>query len=240
MSLLRRLTRSPTFQRVVGTVAAEWLRLVWVTNRWRLEPVDIYEQLDPKLPVIVAFWHGQHFMMPFLKRGRHRAKVLISRHRDGEINAVAAERLGVGTVRGSGSHEGDFHRKGGVPAFKAMVTALEEGYNMALTADVPKVSRVAGLGIIMLARLTGRPIVPVVIATSRFKRLNNWDRSIINLPFGRGVLVAGDLVEVSADAGQDEMEAARARLERVLNDTTKRAYAMIGREDAPIDERGNA
>ena len=38
----------------------------------------------------------------------------------------------------------------------------------------------------------------------------------------------------------DEMEAARARLERVLNDTTKRAYAMIGREDAPIDERGNA
>ncbi len=144
--------------------------------------------------------------------------MLISRHRDGEINAIAAERLGVGTVRGSGSHEGDFHRKGGVPAFKAMVSALEEGYNMALTADVPKVSRVAGLGIIMLARLTGRPIVPVVIATSRFKRLNNWDRSIINLPFGRGVLVAGDLIEVPRRCrpGRDgsRARASRARPQR--------------------------
>ena len=43
-----------------------------------------------------------------------RAKVLISRHRDGEINAVAAERLGIGTIRGSGTHGPDFAKKGGV------------------------------------------------------------------------------------------------------------------------------
>lgn len=241
MSFVRRLTRSQVFQRVLGTVAAEWLRLVWLTNRWRVEPVDIYEQLDRQLPVIVAFWHGQHFMMPFLKKKRHRAKVLISRHRDGEMNAVAAERLGVGTVRGSGSHEREFHRKGGVSAFKGMVSALEEGYNMALTADVPKVSRIAGLGIIMLARQTGRPIVPVVIATTRFKRLNNWDRTVINLPFGRGILLAGEVVHVPADADDAAMDALRVRLQDNLNDATRRAYAMIGREDAPANrERGDA
>lgn len=241
MSFVRRLTRSSAFQRVLGTVAAQWLRLVWWTNRWQLDPPHIYDDLDPQLPVIVAFWHGQHFMMPFLKRGHHRAKVLISRHRDGEMNAIAAELLGVGTVRGSGSHGGEFHRKGGVSAFKAMVSALEEGYNMALTADVPKVSRIAGLGIIMLARQTGRPIVPVVIATSRFKRLNNWDRSVINLPFGRGIMLAGEVVEVPADAGDAAMEILRAKLQENLNEATRRAYAMIGREDAPPrGERGDA
>ena len=79
------------------------------------------------MPAILAFWHGQHFMTPFLKiKERHRAKVLISRHRDGEFNAIAAERLGIGTIRGSGDHGGAFHRKGGVGAFREMVQALED------------------------------------------------------------------------------------------------------------------
>ena len=93
--------------------------------------------------------------------------MLISRHRDGEINAIVAERLGVGTIRGSGAHDGDFTRKGGVSAFKEMLDALEEGYSLALTADVPKVARVAGRGIVKLARMSGRPILPVAVATSR-------------------------------------------------------------------------
>src|SRR5882724_12423097 len=77
----------------VGVLAAHYLRLVWKTSRFVIEPEDFYQRVEPDLPVIVAMWHGQHFMMPFVRRG-HRVKVLISRHRDGEINAIAAERLG--------------------------------------------------------------------------------------------------------------------------------------------------
>ncbi len=84
--------------------------------------------------------------------------MLVSRHRDGEINAIAAERLGIGTIRGSGNHGSGFVHKGGVAAFQAMLDALNEGYSVALSADVPKVSRVAGLGIIKLAQMSGRPI----------------------------------------------------------------------------------
>jgi len=226
--LLRRLSRSRVVQRAAGFLAAEFLRLVWWTNTFDIDPPDVYEQVEPDMPLIIAFWHGQHFMMPFLKRN-YPAKVLVSRHRDGEINAIAAERLNVGTVRGSGDHGSSFHRKGGVPAFKGMVRALEERFNMALTADVPKVSRKAGLGIIMLARESGRPILPVAIATSRFRRLNNWDRSVIHLPFGRGVIMGGELIWVPADADAATMESLRARLEVNLNDVTRRAYERIGR-----------
>ena len=61
--------------------------------------------VEPQMPAIFAFWHGQHFLTPFIKtKDTHRAKVLISRHRDGEFNAIAAERLGIGTIRGSGDH----------------------------------------------------------------------------------------------------------------------------------------
>jgi lysophospholipid acyltransferase (LPLAT)-like uncharacterized protein len=229
---LRDLLRSSWVQRALGVLAAEYLRLVWLTNRFSYDPPDVYERVEPEMPAIFAFWHGQHFMTPFIKtKESHRAKVLISRHRDGEFNAIAAERLGIGTIRGSGDHGGAFHRKGGVGAFKEMVRALEDGYNVALTADVPKRSRVAGLGIIMLARESGRPIMPFAMATSRFVRLNNWDRTTINLPFGRGALVGIEEIFVPADADSEAMETLRAKLEDTLNEATRRAYAQVGRPE---------
>jgi lysophospholipid acyltransferase (LPLAT)-like uncharacterized protein len=230
--MFRNVLRSSWVQRAVGFLAAEFLRLVWLTNRFSYDPVDVYDLVEPQMPAIFAFWHGQHFMTPFIKtKATHRGKVLISRHRDGEFNAIAAERLGIGTIRGSGDHGSAFHRKGGVGAFKEMVRALADDYNVALTADVPKRSRVAGLGIIMLARESGRPIMPFAMATSRFIRLKNWDRTTINLPFGRGALVGGDIMVVPSDADGETMERLRAQLEATLNDATRRAYVQVGRPE---------
>ncbi|CCE04316.1 conserved hypothetical protein [Bradyrhizobium sp. STM 3843] len=233
--LIRNTLRSNWFQRAVGFLAAEYLRLVWLTNRFTYEPPDVYSIVEPQMPAIFAFWHGQHFMTPFIKtKESYRAKVLISRHRDGEFNAIAAERLGIGTIRGSGDHGAAFHRKGGVGAFKEMVRALEDNYNVALTADVPKRARVAGLGIIMLARESGRPIMPFAMVTSRFIRLKNWDSTTINLPFGRGALVGIKEISVPPDADAATMEQLRLDLEATLNECTRRAYEIIGRpEDCP-------
>ena len=230
--LVRNVLRNSWLQRAAGFLAAEYLRLVWRTNKFSFDPPEVYEIVEPQQPAIFAFWHGQHFMTPFIKtKESHRGKVLISQHRDGEYNAIAAEWLGIGTIRGSGDHGSAFHRKGGVGAFKEMVRALEDNYNIALTADVPKRSRVAGLGIIMLARESGRPIMPFAMATSRFVRLHNWDRTTINLPFGRGALVGGEIITVPPDADAETMEDLRARLEATLNDATRRAYAQIGRPE---------
>jgi lysophospholipid acyltransferase (LPLAT)-like uncharacterized protein len=227
--ITRNVLRGSWIQRAVGFLAAEFLRLVWLTNKFSIHPPNAYENVESQMPIILAFWHGQHFMTPFLKQKKsYRAKVLVSRHRDGEFNAIAAQRLGVGAIRGSGDHGSAFHRKGGVGAFKEMVRALEDNYNVALTADVPKRSRVAGLGIIMLAREAGRPIMPIAIATSRFIRLNNWDRTTINLPFGRGAMVGGELIVVPPDADGETMEKLRAQLEAALEEVTGRAYALVG------------
>jgi len=230
--LLRNTLRSSWFQRAVGFLAAEFLRLVWLTNRFSYDPPNVYEIVEPDMPAIFAFWHGQHLMTPFIKnKASYRAKVLISLHRDGEYNAIAAERLGIETIRGSGDHGSAFHRKGGVGAFKEMVRALADNYNVAVTADVPKRSRVAGLGIIMLARESGRPIMPFAMATSRFIRLNNWDRTTINLPFGRGALVGIEHFSVPPDADAAAMEHLRQKLETILNEATRRAYAQVGRPE---------
>src|SRR5918911_999045 len=95
----RRIIRRRFAQQAIGFIGSEYLRLVWKTSTFAVEPPDIYERVIPDLPVILAMWHGQHFLMPFIKLKQHRAKVLVSQHRDGEMNAIAAERLGVGTIR---------------------------------------------------------------------------------------------------------------------------------------------
>jgi lysophospholipid acyltransferase (LPLAT)-like uncharacterized protein len=223
----KRIGEARWAQVALGALAASYLRLVWRTARFTIDPPDFYDRVGPDLPVIIAMWHGQHFMMPFVKRAEHRVKTLISRHRDGEVNAVAAERLGVGTVRGSGTHGGRHDRKGGATAFRAMLAALEDGYNMALTADVPKVGRVCGLGIIKLARASGRPIYPIAVATSHRLELSNWDRSALNLPFGRGAIVAGDPIRVPGDADGATLERCRSSVESGLNRATARAYEIV-------------
>src|SRR6266481_6400142 len=223
MSWVKRLVASRPFQKTTGVMAAEYLRLVWNTTRLVIEPEGIYERVDRDAPVIIAMWHGQHFLAPFIRRAQDRAKVLVSRHRDGEINALAAERLGIGAIRGSGHHGGGFIGKGGVSAFKEMLSALEEGYNVALTADIPKVARVAGLGIVKLAS-----------ASRRRMELNNWDRTAINLPFGRGGGVAAEPLRVPADADGAVLEGARRALESALNAATARAYAIA---DRPREDR---
>ena len=233
--LVRNVLRSRWVQLALGFLAAEFLRLVWLTNKFDFEPADVYERAEPHQPLIFAFWHGQHFMTPFIKtKDSHRAKVLISRHRDGEFQAIAAERLGIETIRGSGDQGGAFHRKGGVGAFKEMVRALDEGCNVASTADVPKRARAAGLGIIMLARESGRPILAFAMVTSRFIRLRNWDQTTINLPFGRGAVVGIDAIVVPPDADAETMEKLRVQLETYLNEATRIAYAKVGRPEANL------
>jgi lysophospholipid acyltransferase (LPLAT)-like uncharacterized protein len=232
MMSIKSIARSHAAQQVVGRLAAAYLRLVWKTTRVVYDPPDLYDRLNPELPAIIAVWHGQHLMVPFMRRREHRATVLISRHRDGEINAIVAHRLGSETIRGSGSHGTDFHRKGGVGAFRAMLNALADGCNVVMTPDVPKVARIAGLGVVKLAAASGRPIVPTVFVNARRITLDNWDKTTIALPFGRGVIAIGDIVRVDADADDAALEIARQRVEDNLNALTQRAYAIVDGEAA--------
>ncbi len=43
----------------------------------------------------------------------------------------------------------------------------------------------AGVGIVMMSKFSGRPIVPFAVATSKFVVLPTWSRMTINLPFSK-------------------------------------------------------
>ncbi len=237
--MLKSFGQSPRVQALLGRLLAGYLRLVQRTNTLILDPPDLYEQLDGAAPFICALWHGQHFMIPLGKRPQDRYAVLISRHGDGGINAAACESFGIRPIRASGGKPSKMHKRGGITGLREMLRALEQGDSVTLTADIPKKARLAGPGIVTLARLSGRPIFPVAVVTSRRVTFANWDRTSIGLPFGRCVVAVGQPLTVSREATEAEAEDARAELQRRLDTVHERAYGLVGSRDPGAGLRAN-
>jgi lysophospholipid acyltransferase (LPLAT)-like uncharacterized protein len=225
------LARSPVVNYLLPRLISAFIRLTYRTNPITIgssDPLAIFLQNSP---VIIAIWHGQHLTVPALKTLTDKPVVaLFSRSADAEMNARVAARMGLEIVRGSGGRAGiDAVSKGGVSALLALRRALAGGKTVAMIADIAKGKpRDSGMGIVTLARASGRPILPIAYATSRRYVLEgSWDKTTINLPFGRGAVICADLVYVPADADEAIMEEKRREVTKGLNAATKAAYALL-------------
>jgi len=234
--MLKAISRFPLIQAAIGLLLAAYLKLVRMTTRISYEPSNLIDQLRSHTPFIAAIWHGQNFMITLALWKDSPVSVLITRHGDGGVIAKTCEAMGIKPIRASGGDPRKLARKGGAAGLRAMLKALDGGEIIVMTPDVPKVARVSGLGIIALARLSGRPIIPIVVATSRRIDLNNWDRTSICLPFSRGVMMVGEPIHVARDADEAMQETARHQLDVSLDVIHDRAYAMLGTVDpgAPL------
>lgn len=227
------MARSPdttrNLNRLAGRAVAGLISLVRCSSRIIYEPADALERLNSDHPLIVAVWHGQFMMASGFRPGPDvKVAAMVARHGDAEVVGTAMERFGVELIRGAGAG-GRRKDRGGLHALRQAVRYLKDGYSIVMTADVPPgPARRAGEGIVTIARLSGRPIVPCAVASSRFHALDTWSRMTINLPGSKLAYVAGDPIWVSAHAGENELEQARQQVERSLNAVTARAYELAG------------
>ena len=76
--------------------------------------------------------------------------------------------------------------------------------------------------------VTGRPILPVALASSSYISLNNWSRMTINLPGSRLGGSIGDPIRVPAELNDEQLEHYRRQVERQLDIATADAYARGG------------
>lgn len=230
------LARSEMLKTVLVNLISGYLRLVYATNK-RLPGFDetIASQKE-HTPYIVTFWHGQHLMGTFVREKSVPVVAMFSRSADAELNARVAEKLGLQTVRGSGGRADSNNKdKGGARALITLKRALDQGVSTGMIADVAHSPvREAGQGIILLAKLSGRPILPVAYAFSRCIVLQrSWDKTSIPLPFGRSAAVTTEPVWVPVDADENLLEEKRLELTRKLDAATDAAYKQLGLQTPP-------
>jgi lysophospholipid acyltransferase (LPLAT)-like uncharacterized protein len=221
----RRFRRSALLQRIACWVTHCYIRLVYLTNRWSVEGGDWTRRLTSEgRTFICAFWHGRLLMMPLAWHGLAPFHMLISSHRDGRIIAGAMNYFGIGTISGS-------TRRGGSLALREILKRLKEGGCVGITPDGPRgPAMTVSIGIVNIARLGGVPIVPVTYATSRRRELPTWDRFHLALPFGRGVYLFGEPVEIAADLDDVGLENARRVIETRMVEMVREADRLVGHQ----------
>ena len=226
------LAQSDLAKATLATLLAGGLRFVRATNRYAEGSSNVAQSYERVTPSILAIWHGQHLLAPVLYPSGKPLAAMVSRSADAELNALVVEKFGFEAVRGSGGRRGKSKSdKGGAQALIALKKALEAGSNVCMIADIPHgTPRQAGMGIVTLARLSGRPVVPIAMTTSRRKVLEkSWDKTTINLPFGRCAMIVGEPITVPADADDAELELKRQEITARLNEATERVYRIVDR-----------
>jgi len=212
----------------LGWLAARYIAFVRDTSSIKRIPEDMDRRIDELAPAIFTSWHGQFLMSPVMKPKHQPARMMIARHGDAEVIAQAVRHFDIELIRGAGA-AGRRKDRGGSTAFRSALNNLNDGVNVAITADVPPgPARKAGMGVVLLASLSGRPIIPMGFATRRSIAFRTWSRFTLNLPFSKLAMVMGDPVYVPRDADSDTLETCRQDVEKRLNAATRKAYAEAG------------
>lgn len=230
MKLYRRILQTPTARSMLAATIAGYIRLVYATGRWQMIHGEIPEKLQKDgRSFIACFWHGRIMMMNVAKRPRPDVPfyMLSSPHADGRLTTAVMGHFNIDTVMGS-------TRRGGLKALRQLARLLKGGALTGMTPDGPHGPRMrCGMGTIMLARLSGAPLLPTTFSARPSKIIRSWDRFMLPWPFCRGVFVCGEPIEVAADADADTMEAARLLLEERMTAVQDEADRLLGLE--PVD-----
>jgi lysophospholipid acyltransferase (LPLAT)-like uncharacterized protein len=208
---------------LVAVVVAAILRLIGATLRSTMSFDS--DSIDPELTQyharIFPFWHRCVLPATYLFRDR-RLAVMTSRSTDGEYIARVIQRFGFLAIRGSSS-------RGGSQALLEMRTLIQNNGSGVFTIDGPRGPRfVAKRGPVLLASMTGAPIIPFYVAVKSAWVLNSWDRFVVPKPFSRIHTHFAEKIYVPPGLDDAALEEYRLKMQAGLEHATHTAEEKLG------------
>jgi len=210
-----RLPRLPWHRRIqipiIAVAVYTVIRTLGPTLRFELLGRQHVEKLwAVKQPCIWAFWH--RVILPIAWHGRNRGIVIMNTTAfDGQWTRKVIEWLGFGTAQGSSS-------RGGLRGLAVMAKRIGEGRDCGFTIDGPRGPRyVAKVGPVLLARMTGAPIVVFHIGVDRGKTIQKtWDHFLVPGLFARAVMIGAPPIFVPRDADAETIKARHEEMQKAL------------------------
>ncbi len=203
-----------------------WLRTCRVVGVLGVENLDAALAQAPSL--VPCYWHQhQLFCARYLLEQRVRGLTvgwLISPSVDGELGAMMVRRIGGGVIRGSSTHTGARSLR---DYYQALV---KEDVSPVITPDGPRGPRFKFKpGAILLAQMSGRPMLPMAYAVSR-AWLIKWDKFVIPVPFSRVVIAIGEPRYVPRVTDAAGLERLQLEMEADLKKLYQSASAALHRK----------
>jgi len=95
--------------------------------------------------------------------------------------------------------------------------------------DAPRgPSRQVKIGIVVVAKETGQPVVPMVSWATRQIRFKSWDSMILPLPFSTIVIAFGKPTDVPKGLGNEEYENLRLEIEQEMLRVQEQTESKVG------------
>lgn len=162
-----------------------------------------------KLP-IYASWHQRLLPGITFLSSRKPIAVIVSMSKDGDLIAQIIKWLGWRPVRGSSS-------KGGIKALKELKSLFNNGYSIGHVVDGPRGPfGIVKPGIIMIAGISGMPILPIGISIQKKWTANSWDKFLVPKPFSKIIIKFDDPIYIPKKINKDDQETYRVKLENTM------------------------
>jgi lysophospholipid acyltransferase (LPLAT)-like uncharacterized protein len=197
--------------RLIARFAYLLVKFIGATTRFKVEGWENWEAVNRAgLQPIHACWHDRTLLAVYFWRRRGMI-VMSSPSFDGECSARFQQHFGYGIVRGSST-------RGGASALVEMVKLVRLGRPAGFTVDGPRGPRYeAKTGALLLAKKTGRPVLPFSINPAHCYAASSWDRFQIPRPFTRARVLIAPPIYVAPDADEAQLNAKRDELQRALD-----------------------
>jgi len=196
---------------IIAAVVYGLIRVLGPTIRFEvLGRANVERIWATKQSCIWAFWH--RCIIPIAWYGRNRGIVIMNTTAfDGQWTRMVIEWLGFGTAQGSSS-------RGGLRGLAVMAQRIKEGLDCGFTIDGPRGPRyVAKVGPVLLARMTGAPIMVFHIGVERGKTFEKtWDHFCLPSLFTRAILIGSPPIHVPQDADPEVIKAKHDEMQRAL------------------------
>ena len=210
-------------QLLISLLGSLYVLFVYKTSTIDLKNRKNIDRLfKKKESFIYAFWHDQLLICPLTWQSEFEIKVLISKHRDGDIIARLISKLGFKAIRGSTHKSGKTKNKGGLTSARQMIKSLKNGISIGISPDGPKGPRhKVSDGILSISRLSNSSILPVGIGFKKKWVLNTWDKFIIPKPFNQITIIWGE--PLPALKNEKSINRIKNKLESKMYNLTKKA-----------------
>ncbi|MFH0977265.1 MAG: lysophospholipid acyltransferase family protein [Spirochaetota bacterium] len=200
------------YKYVFAYIGFVFIRLLYCTYRIKIINKDIEDNIikKGKRPIYVS-WHQRFFPGIFFLSGRKPIAIIVSKSKDGDIISKIIQILGWRPVRGSSS-------KGGLGALREVKRLAKAGYSLGHIVDGPRgpFGEVKP-GLLIMAKISGMPVLPVIISAESKWVFNSWDKFNLPKPFSKIIINFGKETFIQRKAGIDDIELCRIRIQEDLN-----------------------
>ena len=226
-SSLKKIMKSRVIIRCVAFLAYLYSKFTGNTCHWQIKGVNETLASVKDTNAIFVGWHSRATMMPFFQNKllKRNMAAIVSPHQDGQIVANLLKHFEIKPINGSSNEN---------PRQSALelMRDLLKGYDLFISPDGPRGPRMRmKKSPIYFAQKTGKPIICVCFSLNKALIIDTaWDKTMIALPFAKGVFALSEPLYVPSDLTEEEVEQYRQKLENIANAQSIECDKMVGRE----------